>query len=85
MPQTEWIVLMGIGGFFVLLGIGAIVWGLREEKGYYSAVITRFDVREFLERLPHYPQFWSLKLGGWLAIIIGLVLLGLGVAFWLRG
>ncbi len=85
MPRYDWIVLMGVGGFFILLGVGAFIWGLREEKGYYNAVSNRFDVREFLEHLPHYPQFWSLKMGGWISIAVGVVLIALGIAFRLRG
>jgi hypothetical protein len=47
---------MGIGGFFVLLGIILILWGKGEERRYYESTATRADVREFLERWPERPR-----------------------------
>ncbi len=85
MPQHDWLVLMGMGGLFILLGLAAIIWGRSEEKGYYNSISTRFDVREFLERWPHWPQFEALKIGGLIAIAIGVLMLVMGGAFWLWG
>ncbi len=84
MPQRDWVLLMGMGGLFILLGLGAIIWGKREEKGYYNAISSRFDVREFLEHLPYHPQFGALKTGGWIAIAVGVVMIAMGINFWLR-
>jgi len=74
--------LIGIGGFFILLGLGAIFWGRAEEKRYFNSISTRTtDVREYLEHWPQRPEPGALKVGGWIAITLGLVMLALGVAF----
>ncbi len=78
--------LMGVGGVFIVLGIAAVVWGIREEKGYYRALAShRGDVREFLERRPVRPQPLALKIGGWIAIAVGVVLLIVGGVAWFQG
>lgn len=85
MFQNDWIVLMVMGGVFILLGIGAIMWGRGEEKSYYDKISTRTDVREFLEHEPQYPQFGALKIGGRIAIIIALFMIAMGIVLLLRG
>jgi len=72
---------MVMGGVFVLLGLGAIFWGRVEEKRYFNSLSTRSDVREYLEHWPRRPEPGALKVGGWIAITLGLVMLALGVAF----
>lgn len=84
MPQFDWLILMGMGGLFILLGVGAIIWGRSEEKGYYNAISRRYDVREFLEHLPLRPQPGALKIGGWIAIAVGVVMLVMGIIYWLK-
>jgi len=69
---------MGMGGLFILLGLGAIIWGRSEEKSYYDSLSTRPDVREFLEHRPQHPQPVALKIGGWIAMAIGLLMLAMG-------
>ena len=85
MPQCDWLVLMGMGGLFILLGIGAIIWGRNEEKSYYNSLSARSDTREFLEHWPQRPQFGALKVGGRIAIAIGLLMLVMGGGLWLWG
>ena len=85
MPQSSLIILMAMGGLFILLGLGAMIWDKREEKGYYDSISDRPDSREFLEHWPQRPQFGALKIGGWIAIAIGVLMLVIGVAFWLSG
>lgn len=85
MLQYDWFILMGMGGLFILLGLAAIIWGRSEEKSYYDSLSTRRDTREFLERLPHWPQFEALKIGGRIAIAIGVLMIVMGSAFWLWG
>jgi len=72
---------MVMGGLFVVLGLGAIFWGRAEEKRYFNSLSTRSDVREYLEHWPQRPEPGALKVGGWIAITLGLVVLALGVAF----
>jgi len=85
MPQHDCFVLMGIGGLFILLGLGAIIWDKSEEKSYYDSLSRRTDAREFLEHWPERPQFGALKIGGWIAIAIGAVMIVMGGALLLWG
>ncbi len=81
MPDQGWFILMVMGGLFVLLGLGAIFWGRAEEKRYFDSLSTRSDVREYLAHWPQRPESGALKVGGWIAITLGLVMLAVGVAF----
>ncbi len=85
MPQNDFVVLMIIGGLFILLGLGAIFWGKTEEKRYFDSISSRQDSREFLEGWPRRPQFGSLQAGGWIAIAIGVLVLIIGGAFSIWG
>ena len=83
MPEHNYFILMGMGGLFVILGIASIFWGKGEEKSYYDALSSRHDAREFLEHEPERPEPGALKIGGWIAIAIGLLMLVMGGVFWL--
>ncbi len=85
MPLHDWFILMGMGGLFILLGLAAIIWGRSEEKSYYNSLSTRTDKREFLEHWPRRPQFGALKIGGRIAIAIGVLMIVIGGAFLLWG
>ena len=85
MPQVDSVVLMVMGGIFILLGIAAIIWGKKEEKTYYDTLSTRPDAREFVDRWPQRPQFGALKIGGWITITIGLLMLIWGFVSLLTG
>jgi len=78
------LILMGLGALLLVLGLATVIWGKREEKGYFNALSARpGDTREFMERWPPRPQPGALKLGGWLAVAIGLVMLITGGVLWL--
>ncbi len=85
MPQQDCFVLMGMGGLFILLGLGAIFWNRSEEKSYHNSLSTRRDAREFLTHEPDRPPFGGLKIGGWIAIAVGALMIVMGGAFWLWG
>ena len=85
MPQHDLFALMGMGGLFILLGLAAVIWGRREEKSYYDSLSGRTDTREFLEHWPQRPQFGALKIGGRIAIAIGVVLIVVSGILWLWG
>jgi hypothetical protein len=85
MTQGDLFLLVGMGGAFILLGIVAILWGRREEKGYYNSLTARSDAREFLEHWPRRPQFGAITVGGWIAVAIGVVMAVMGSAFYLWG
>ena len=85
MPQLDCFILMGMGGLFVLLGIASIFWGRGEQKSYFNAISSRQDVREYLEHEPERPEPGALKIGGRIAIAIGLLMVVMSGAFWLWG
>ena len=85
MLQVEWLMLIGAGGLFILLGLGAIMWSKGEKRGYYEVISHRLDVREYLEHGPERPEPRALKIGGWIAITIGIILGVVGGGFWLWG
>ena len=85
MPHNDLIILMIIGGVFILLGLGALFWGKNEEKHYFETISSRQDTREFLEGWPRRPQFGSLQTGGWIAITIGIIMLIVGGSFTIWG
>ena len=80
-PHRDWFILMGMGGLFILLGIAAFIWGKIEENSYYNAISTRSDVREYLDHTPLRPEFGALKIGGRIAVVVGLFMLAMGGAF----
>ena len=85
MPQGNYLILIGMGGLFILLGMIAVIGGKREEKDYYDSLSSRLDMREFLERSPERPEPGALRIGGWLAIGVGLLMVAIGGGFWYWG
>ncbi|MFC1865856.1 hypothetical protein ACFLYB_03995 [Chloroflexota bacterium] len=83
MPNTDIFIVMGLGGLFVLLGIGSLFWGRNEREAYYKAISSRNDVREYMQHTPERPEPVGLKIGGYIAIIVGLAMLVMGGIFWL--
>jgi len=81
----EYLIPIGIGGFFAIVGIILIFLGRGEERSYYDSLTSRPDAREFLERWPERPRVGALKIGGWIALIVGGLLMVMGGAFWLWG
>jgi len=78
MPNVDSYIMMGLGGFFALLGVLAFLWGRHEERGYYDALSGRRDLREFLTRLPQHIEPEALRIGGRILIVVGLVLVIVG-------
>ena len=86
MPYEDWLILMVVGGVFIILGLAAVLWGRHEERKYNDSLSRRRgDLREFLEHWPPRPQPGAPKIGGWIAIAVGLFMLILGGVFLLWG
>ena len=84
MPHGDYFILMGVGGLFIILGLAAIIWGKHEEKSYFDSIATRTaDLREFMEHWPQRQQFGALKIGGWIAIAIGVIMLVVAIVIWI--
>jgi hypothetical protein len=77
MSYSESFLLLVMGGIFVGVGIGVLFWGKREEKRDSDTLAARTDMKEFLEYSPEHSRSRALKLGGWISIILGLVMLGI--------
>lgn len=85
MFSTEYVPLMIIGAVFLVAGIILLIAGIREEKDYFRTISNNVDVRKYLEYKSDSIQSWGFKVGGITAVVIGLVLLIMGLIFWLRG
>lgn len=84
MASQGWLIPVVVGGVFIILGLGVVIWGKREEKEYYDALVTRRDLREFFDRWPFRPEPGALKIGGWIAVAVGLVIAIVGGIFGAR-
>ncbi len=78
MAFDYWGIPVVVGAVLCSIGIGLIVWGVKEADNYYDSLITRFDLREFFSRWPPRPEPGALKAGGWIAIAVGIVMAGIG-------
>ena len=67
-----------VGASILLLGIIFIIWGKKEEENYYDSLTTRFDLREYVSHWPPRPEPGALKTGGWIAIIVGIIIAAVG-------
>lgn len=85
MPEGKWFVLVIVGGVFLILGIIGILWGIREEKRIFEALSRKPDLREFSLRHVESPQPGALKIGGWIAIALGVLMAVAGIIFWRTG
>lgn len=85
MHEGKWFVLIIVGMVFLLLGIGALLWGMREEKRIFEALSRKPDLREFSLRHVESPQPGALKIGGWIALAVGVLMVVAGIIFWRTG
>jgi len=85
MHEGKWFVLIIVGMVFLLLGIGALLWGMREEKRIFEALSKKPDLREFSQRHVESPQPGALKIGGWIALAVGVLMVVAGIIFWRTG
>ncbi len=84
MSQGDWYILLIVGGVFVILGIAAVIWGIREEKKIFEELSKMPDLREFsMEHIE--PQPGALKIGGWIASGLGLIMIIVGIIIWRVG
>jgi len=84
MSLANYQIILGLGGFFVLLGIIFVLWNKREKKKYYNSILlTRRDVREALTHEPERLWLHAWQIGGRISLILGIVLLIIGGVLWL--
>ncbi len=63
-----------MGVFFILLGVAFILWSRKERKTYYNSLISRKDMKEFITHEPERLWLNAWQIGGWISLIIGIVL-----------
>jgi hypothetical protein len=83
MSQVSYQVILGMGGFFVLLGIIFILGNKREKKRYYNSILlTQRDIKETITH--EHERFWlqAWQIGGRICLIVGIVLLIVGGILW---
>lgn len=83
LPGNDVLILMGVGGFFVILAVLVIIWGRVEENSYYKALSQRDDLREYISHWPPRLEAGALRVGGWITLSIGIILLAIGGYFWI--
>ena len=83
MAEGDWIILAIVGAVFLVLGILALLWGRHEEKKIFEYLAEQHDLREFTLKHVESPQPGALKLGGWLAVILGILLGIAALIMWL--
>jgi hypothetical protein len=79
MSGASYQVILGMGGFFVLLGIIFILGNRREKRKYYNSILlTQRDIKETITH--EHERFWlqAWQIGGWISLIVGIVLLIIG-------
>jgi uncharacterized membrane protein len=81
--QDNYQVVLGLGAFFILLGIVFILWNRREKNKYYNHILlTQRDIKEIITR--EHERFWLMawQIGGRVSLIVGIVLLIIGGILW---
>jgi hypothetical protein len=77
--SVDWYIFIIIGGVLFLLGIGGIIWGVVEEKRIFDALSRKPDLREFSLKHIESPQPGALKIGGWIAVGLGVIIIIAGI------
>lgn len=83
MPE-DWLILVIAGGAFVILGLTGIIWGIVEERRIFDDLAHKPDLRAFTLAQIEGPQPDALRIGGWIALVLGLIGLIAGLVLWLQ-
>jgi len=75
--------ILGLGVFFILLGIAFVLWNKREQEKYYDSISAQKDVKEFITREPERPWLSAWQIGGKISLIIGIILAIAGGVLWI--
>ncbi|MFP3879989.1 MAG: hypothetical protein ACLFVA_03445 [Dehalococcoidia bacterium] len=84
MSSISYLAILGLGGFFLLLGTIFVIWNKREKERYYNSILlTRRDIKESLTHEPEWSWLSAWKIGGRISLVLGVVLLIAGGILWL--
>jgi hypothetical protein len=82
MSGASYLILLGMGGFFALLGIIFILGNRREKRKYYNGVLREKDIKEVITH--EHERFWlqAWTAGGRVSLTLGIALLIAGGILW---
>jgi len=83
MPFAAWQAILGLGLFFVLMGIAFVLWNRKETRTYYTSLASRRDLKEFITHEPKRPWLGAWGIGGRISLVIGGMLLAVAAVLWL--
>ena len=81
MTDIDSFIMIGIGGFFLLLSLFALWWARSEQHGVNNALSRRSDLKEFVSGGPMRLGPEAIRIGWRLLFTVGLVVLITGVIF----
>ena len=76
MSSATWLFILG--GIFIFVGAGFLLWGRKEARDLEEGLASRYDLREFVEHTPESPQPGALITGGIIGLVLGLGLIIVG-------
>ena len=79
MASIDSYIIMGIGGFFIVLSLIIFLWAWRKQKTHGDPLSRQEELRSFLGYWPELIEPVGLRAGGCVSIIIGLALFILGI------
>ena len=78
--------ILGMGGFFILLGIVFALLNRKEKNKYYNNILlTERDVKEAITHQPERSWLNAFKIGAILCFVIGIAMAITGGIMWLIG
>jgi hypothetical protein len=81
MSTRDALITIGVGCFFILLGIISFLWAAGEEKGMKNVLSQRTDMKDFINGWPIRVGPGSSRITGSICIVIGTAALVLGAIF----
>jgi len=75
MTFVTWQAILGLGTFFVVLGIVSVLWSRREQTRFYDSISTKRDLKEFITREADRSWLSAWLIGGRISLVVGIVLL----------
>ncbi len=82
--HTDSYIIMGIGGFFIILSLVIFLWAWRKQRTYGDPLSRHEDLRNFLGYWPELVEPIGLRAGGCVAVLLGvaMIILGIILLFW---
>lgn len=81
MNDIDSFIMIGIGGFFLLLSLLSFLWARSEQHSVNNALSRRPDLKEFVSGGPMRLGPEAIRIGGRLLFTVGLVVFITGVIF----